>query len=185
MVLASSARALRAVTARIAMPRTSSFLIIFSVVLAKPFRIRIVNFTLFMRLSISDLGKGWPSVAHARTVEGDKTKLGHRQGEEQMIPTCETRLAGKEKRPVPMRPVKNSRLLPGNLYFASQQTLNGEKPGSAALFGDKMPFYFLNARTYATSALMSASDKSSAGFITVLSSLSFTPSLIALNAASS
>ena len=46
-------------------------------------------------------------------------------------------------------------------------------------------FYFLNARTYATSALISSSDTPSAAFILVLPSLSFTPSLMALKASSS
>ena len=49
----------------------------------------------------------------------------------------------------------------------------------------EMRVYFLNVRMCATSPLMSASDAPSIGFITTLPSLSLSPSLMALNAASS
>src|SRR6266571_2338982 len=45
--------------------------------------------------------------------------------------------------------------------------------------------YFLRVRTCATNALISSSDKPSAGFILILPSLSLIPSLIALKASSS
>src|SRR5690349_19388907 len=45
--------------------------------------------------------------------------------------------------------------------------------------------YFFSVRTWATNALISSSDKPSAGFILILPSLSLTPSLMALKASSS